>query len=62
GNNARINNETSIVGPNGTRNINGPGNGNNGNNRNGRRGRNSTNPTSSDHGSSRITSTMKRKC
>ncbi|MCI15317.1 hypothetical protein A2U01_0036455, partial [Trifolium medium] len=53
GNNAQVNKETSIVGPNGTRNTNGLGNGNRGNNGNGRRGRNSPKPHSSDNGSSR---------
>ncbi|MCI41207.1 hypothetical protein A2U01_0062440, partial [Trifolium medium] len=50
GNNAQVNNETGIVEPNGTRNINEQGNGNRGN---GRRGQNSLNPHSSDNGSSR---------
>ncbi|MCI00368.1 hypothetical protein A2U01_0021386 [Trifolium medium] len=52
GNNAQVNNETDIVEPNGTRNVNGQGNDNRGNNENGGRGRNSPNPHSSDKGSS----------
>ncbi|MCI30529.1 hypothetical protein A2U01_0051738, partial [Trifolium medium] len=52
GNNAQVNNETGIVEPNGTRNVNGQGNGNRGNNENGGRGRNSPNQHSSDKGSS----------
>ncbi|MCI35088.1 hypothetical protein A2U01_0056309, partial [Trifolium medium] len=51
-NNAKVNNETGIVEPNGTRNTNSQGNGNRWNNGNGRRGRNSPNPRSSDNGSS----------
>ncbi|MCI70155.1 hypothetical protein A2U01_0091418, partial [Trifolium medium] len=34
GNNTQVNNETGIVGPNGARNTNGPGNGDRGNNEN----------------------------
>ncbi|MCI36631.1 hypothetical protein A2U01_0057854, partial [Trifolium medium] len=52
GNNAQVNNETDIVEPNGTRNINCQGNDNHINNGNGRRGRNSPDPRSSDNGSS----------
>ncbi|MCI79157.1 hypothetical protein A2U01_0100428, partial [Trifolium medium] len=53
GNNAQVNNKTSIVELNGTRNINGQGNGNLRNNGSGRRGRKSPNPHSSDNGSNR---------